>query len=95
MRYRNNGQVLLLVLLLKDAEDIDLVINVEMGIGFIEEKDLRLLTQSPRDQHPLAFTTGDGCDEFVSQRFDVRQAHHLPGDFHILFVFESRATYVR
>jgi hypothetical protein len=79
-------------LLLKDPENIDLVIDVEMSIWFIEEKDLGLLTQGPCDQYPLALTSRDLGDKFLSQRLNIGQAHHLPCDFHILFAFESRAS---
>ena len=43
---------------LGNAQDLELMIQVEIGRGLIQEQDVRLLGQRHRDPHPLALPAG-------------------------------------
>ena len=87
--------MVLFVLFLQNLKDLDLVIDVEMSVGFIEKKNLRLLAQSTSNQHPLPFATGYGGDELVGKMINIGKPHHLPRNVQILLILESRPADVR
>ena len=95
VRDRDDCKMVLFVLFLQNLKNLDLVIDVEVSIRLIEKKNLRLLAECTRNQHPLPFSAGYGCDELISKVIDVCQTHHLPCEIHVLLILKSRSAYMR
>jgi hypothetical protein len=49
------------------VEDVDLVGEVEIGRGFVEQEQVRMLRQRHRDPHPLALAPGEFVDEAIGE----------------------------
>ena len=60
-----------------EVEDLDLVCDVEVGCGFVEEDDGGLLGEDQGDPDPLALSAGQFGYESVGEIRDVDSFHGL------------------
>ncbi len=71
-------------LLLKQADDIHLVLDVQIGRRFVEEQHLRLLRQSASEHHPLMLSGGQFVERTHRQVGDVHHLQCLLDDLHVV-----------
>src|SRR5699024_3128481 len=63
-----HGDAALPVQVAHHVEDLELVGDVEIGGGFVQQQHLRLLGERHRDPHPLALPAGELLEQPVLQR---------------------------
>ena len=83
VKRHDDGDALLLGHAPENAQQLQLVADVQKGGGFVQYDDLRLLADGPSQQHPLALAVGDGVEIPVG---DLGDPHGLHGRADLLFV---------
>ena len=89
VRGEDDGELLLAGELAEEFEEIDLVVEVEVGVGLVEEQDARLLDEAAGEEDALALAAGEVVD---GAREEVGQVEELGGfldDVHVVVGFEA------
>ncbi len=94
MRGHDNGQSLLPVEIEDALQEIDLVMDVQGGRGFVEKDDLRLLGQGPGDENPLSLSAGEFIDGPFRERKGVGPFHGPSCDLQVPLAFEHEMAQI-
>ncbi len=77
------------------VKHIDLMGDVEVGVGFVQEDHRRFLRERPGNERPLAFPAGEASHGLVGKTEDVGEFHGPTGDRAVLIALEEATPHMR
>jgi len=85
----DHGQLLLLRELAEKFKQIDLVVEVEVGVGFIEQEHARFLDETAGEEDALTLAAGEVVDGAMEEVGEVEEFGSFLDDIHVVLGFEA------
>ena len=92
MQGKNNGQLPLVRLLQENIQKFNLVPDIQVGSGFIQNEDVRFLCQGPGQEDPLTVSVADLKEIQVGQLPGVDAFKGLMDNVAVCFCQAAKAT---